>query len=570
MSNDSIPRIGVAAPARHARRVEAVPRLVPRELNEPSAALPNQLAAHPRDATKATNRANEDIPTKTKGVSKRSIEEPQSPGVSTGNIGAREGPNVRVPTKPGPNVIARIARETYDMSKRAPSQGVNVALTAAGPRPNLHPIPSSEAGPYNVPSADREPDVEMRPARQAIDDILAGLPPLPRSNSTRSRAVLLSFILVALVPTVAIGIYYFFVASNQYIAEFRFSVVQTNPILPGQPPPGAGSSSASSLSAASSLAAGLSSMVGMSSVSGAGTQNFIVVDYLRSREVLEELQKQIDVRELYSKGNVDWLSRFNSDLPMEDFVNYWQSMITADYDEITGLAVAQVRAFTPQDALLIVNSLVKLSEDLVNGIANRANADAVKFAQDQAAVAQERLKDTRAALTAFRNAEGIIDPTQSVVPTNVQQANTLEASLVALKTQLASLTKQQLDPDAPAVRVLRAQITATQEELDRTQNQVAVNRDGHEVLTDVMARYERLNLDVQFAQMQVVATMQALDQARGNAAAQHLYLTPYVRPILPTKSMYPRRLQSTLLAGVLCFGVWMVGLMAVRSIREHA
>jgi capsular polysaccharide transport system permease protein len=61
-----------------------------------------------------------------------------------------------------------------------------------------------------------------------------------------------------------------------------------------------------------------------------------------------------------------------------------------------------------------------------------------------------------------------------------------------------------------------------------------------------------------------------LDQARANAAAQHLYLTPYVRPALPGSAIYPKRAQSVLLAGLAFFGIWIVGLMIARTVSEHA
>ena len=93
-------------------------------------------------------------------------------------------------------------------------------------------------------------------------------------------------------------------------------------------------------------------------------------------------------------------------------MNYWQSMVTARYDLITGIADAQVRAFSPKDAQLIASTLVTLAEELINKIEKRSQEDAVRFAEQEV----EKQKDSayneaRESLTAYRNKFGIIDPT---------------------------------------------------------------------------------------------------------------------------------------------------------------
>ena len=49
----------------------------------------------------------------------------------------------------------------------------------------------------------------------------------------------------------------------------------------------------------------------------------IVTNYVASRDALEKLEKKVDIRQLYSTTAADWLSRFNSEKPIEKFVKYW-------------------------------------------------------------------------------------------------------------------------------------------------------------------------------------------------------------------------------------------------------
>src|SRR5690606_23028183 len=117
----------------------------------------------------------------------------------------------------------------------------------------------------------------------------------------------------------------------------------------------------------------------------------LVTDFLSSRQAVEELQQRINVTDLYARPDVDWLSRYDAAGPIERFVDYWQSMITAHYDQVTGIATAKVSAFSPKDALLVADTLVTLSEELVNKISRRSQVDAVRFAQKEVEAAEARL-----------------------------------------------------------------------------------------------------------------------------------------------------------------------------------
>jgi capsular polysaccharide transport system permease protein len=136
------------------------------------------------------------------------------------------------------------------------------------------------------------------------------------------------------------------------------------------------------------------------------------------------------------------------------------------------------------------------------------------------------------------------------------------------EAQLATFTRQSLLPTAPAVVALKHQIQSTREQLKRVEASVEKNSDGRPLST-VMGEYEQLDLEKQLAQTLLTGAVQALEQARANAAAQHLYITPYVRPSLPTSSTYPHRLWSVLYVAGVAFVFWLIALMIVRSVRER-
>jgi len=357
------------------------------------------------------------------------------------------------------------------------------------------------------------------------------------------------FFLSVVLPVAIATVYFAFFASNQYVAEFRFTVKDAT------------------MQSASAATSSIISMIGGSGGSLA-YDNYLVTDYLLSRQATEELQHRINVTQLYARPEADWWARFDPRQPMERFVDYWRGMVTSHYDQVTGIASAQVRAFTPEDALLIANSLVTLSEELVNKIAGRTQADAVRFAQDEVHKAEERLKAIRAKLTEYRNRVGVIDPASSVVASNSALVQGLRQTLAQLETQLQTLRLQNLQPNAPAIITIQNQISSTKDQLAIIEGSVGRNKGGAS-LSSVIAEYEQLDLERQFAQNMVTSTMATLDISRASAAAQHLYITPYVRPSLPESSLYPRRVLAIATIAALALIAWLIGLLIGRSVVER-
>ena len=409
--------------------------------------------------------------------------------------------------------------------------------------------------PAPVPDANGriEQRLTVLPFRQVpqTDDALEGqvVTPQPWYAIKRNMAERIWFGLSVALPVVIATLYYALIASNQYVAEFRFQVKDATS------------------QSANSQTGQLISILGGSGGSLA-YDNYIVTDYLLSRQVTEELQNRINIKQLYARPEGDWWARFNPSQPMEKFVSYWQGMVSSHFDQVTGIAVAQVRAFTPEDALLIANTILTLSEELVNRIANRTQTDAVRFAQGEVHRAEERLKAIRAKLTEYRNRVGVIDPATSVVASNSALTQGLRGTLAQLETQLQTLRLQHLQPNAPAIVTLQNQINSTKDQLAIIERSVGRNQSG-ESLSAVIAEYEQLDLERQFAQAMVTSTMAALDAARASAASQHLYITPSVRPSLPESSLYPRRFLAITTVAVLALIVWLIGLMIGRAVAER-
>jgi capsular polysaccharide transport system permease protein len=361
---------------------------------------------------------------------------------------------------------------------------------------------------------------------------------------------IVSFLVCVLIPTVIAAIYYMSFASNQYVVQWRFTIRDV----------GTGSSS----TAANPLAG----FLGTSS-SPLSADNYMVTEYIKSEQAVIDLEKRIKLRALYARDSIDYWSRIDESLPIEAFVRYWKHMVSAEFDQITGTSLAEIRAFSSEDAYLIASTLVDLTEELVNETSRRPLLEAVRYAETEVDRAQDRLRQVRVALMDYRNKAAVIEPNSSVVLSNATVASGLRQSIAQYQAELGVALGGGLGQRASQVEVLKRRIKATQEQLKDVESEIAKVKEGNQPLSEIVGKFEELDLERQFGQAFLTSAMQSLEQARANAMAKRLFIVPFVRPVLPQSSTYPKRMVAIATVAGGCTLLWVVALLLWRSIREH-
>jgi capsular polysaccharide transport system permease protein len=368
----------------------------------------------------------------------------------------------------------------------------------------------------------------------------------PASGRRRVRVVLTSFLIVVALPVMLTGVYLFFVAADQYVAEFRFALRTAEP-EPRAPTAFFQESPAPILTLLDS---------------------YIVAQYLASRAVIDDLNPTLDLRTMFSRPEADWLARLDLPVSAEELVKYWKRQVDAFFDATNGTIVVRARAFTRQDALSLAEGILAASERLVNELSSRARRDTLRTAKEEVGRAERRLKSALTQLRDFRDREGLIDPRKTADATSAL-AGRVRDELVRADTELSTL-KHYMRDDAPSVKMLEARIQSLQAQQRSVESEVTdTERTRSEALSRVMGSYEQLEAERTFAENAYQHALQALDRARINADRQQVYLASFVRPTLPEKALYPRRVLSLIVVFVIAFGVWGIGGLMFRSVRDH-
>lgn len=355
------------------------------------------------------------------------------------------------------------------------------------------------------------------------------------------------FLLAVVLPTCCAILYYGLIASDIYISESRF-VIKSPDQKRGQ-------------------ISTLANLVQTTGLSGGQEQTNEVLTYVRSRDALQALDKNVALRDRFANPQADALSRFPGlfgDNSFESLFRYYGKMIDARMDAETSTAIIKAKAFNPEDAYRINRELLDLSEQLVNRLNGRAQSKAIIEAQKQVALATQRARNARIALSQYRNAQAIIDPGKQAGGV-LEIANTLTGERAALQAQLDLM--QRLTPRNPSIPALRDRVNAISRQIAAQDSRVVGNGSG---IASKMGGYENLLVEQEFSTETLNAANAALVQARAESQRQQFYLERVVDPNLPDNPLLPKRLTNILVVFASALCLYFIFWMFTVGVLEHA
>ncbi len=372
----------------------------------------------------------------------------------------------------------------------------------------------------------------------------SGAQPVMRESRPSLRG--LSFLVLVLIPIAVAGAYYFAVAADQYVGEFRFTLNTADP--PRLDP--------------------LALLAGSAMHSPAALESQILVQYMTSRAIVDEIGASIDLRQIFAPPEADWWARLPRAASIEELVHYWKGQVDPSYDPANGTVTVRLRAFAPADALHLSQAVVAASEKLVNDLSLRARRDTLRHAEAELAQAENRLKAVLGDVRAFRDREGLIDPVRTAEATGLID-NRLRDELVKANAELSTL-KAYMRDDAPSVKVLKARIGSLEAQRHSLAHEMTdPDSSRSNTLSRILGSYEQLESERKFAEAAYQHGLASLDQTRVNADRQRVFIASFIPPSLPEEALYPRRWRLLGTIALMAFALWGIGGLTLQSVRDH-
>lgn len=352
------------------------------------------------------------------------------------------------------------------------------------------------------------------------------------------------FLVTVALPTLIAVIYYGLLASDVYVSESKF-VVRS----PDKPAVG-----------------GVGVLLKTAGFSNAGDELHASQEFIKSRDALSGLNKGDYFLRAYSREDISAFDRFGTfdwKPSFEDLYIYFQTKVGTRYDATSAITTLTVRAYTPEDAKKINESLLMMAEQTVNRLNQRGRQDLVQSAMAEVEQAKSLAKASAANLARYRNRTGIVDP-EKQAEVQLQMVSKLQDELIANRTQLAEL--QNYAPSNPQIPALRARIASLKKQVDQEIGKVV---GGSGSLAGEIEGYQGLVVEDQFASKRLTTALAALQEAEAEARRKQAYVERIAQPSLPDEALEPRRWRGILATFVLGCVAWGIIALLFAGVREH-
>ena len=355
------------------------------------------------------------------------------------------------------------------------------------------------------------------------------------------------FIISVAIPLILSTLYFGLFASDVYVSESTFIIRSSN-----------------KQQASSGLASLLAASGGSFSI--AHEDSSAVKDFILSRDALGLLDKNLEYKKLYSSSQIFLLQKFNPfgwDDSFEKLFKYYLKQVQLTTDHTSPICKLTVKSFKADSSQKINQVLLQAAESLVNEMNNRSRKDLITFAQNEVDIAEQKSRAAAMAMSNYRNTQDVVQPVQQA-KIHLEQLAKLQENLISTKAQLEQI--RTFAPNSPHPRALELRIQTLEREIKSETQRVT---GGPDSLASKAAEYERLALEVEFADKLLAASMAGLESARNQAQRQTLYLETIAKPSLPDEPILPERIRGIITTLVLGLVAWGILSMLLAGVREH-
>ena len=280
------------------------------------------------------------------------------------------------------------------------------------------------------------------------------------------------------------------------------------------------------------------SAVSLGSILGGGNQQSLedaryLRTYLESPQVLEDLEQAFDFRKAYGKRFPDLYPGLGNRPTREQVYDTFRRQITVSLNETSGQLTVRTLAFDPKTALTLNQFLIRQAEEFVNNLNQDVYKQQLNFAQQQVDLNRQRVQKASQELIKFQSQNKLLDA-KAEAAGNETFISALEGELAKQRVQLATLKRQFLDPRAPEIEAVQAQVQELQRQINEERTML-VSPQGKN-LNQKAAKQAELEANLNFASDLYKASITAAERTRVDSLQQQRFMAVLSKPLLPEEA----------------------------------
>lgn len=305
-------------------------------------------------------------------------------------------------------------------------------------------------------------------------------------------------------------------------------------------------------------------------VSSVNQDTELVKAYIQSRDMLNYLEGELNLKQHFIDDKYDFFSRLKKDASIEEFYKYFINRLIIEIDPKSSVVSIYAQAFTPEYSRLLSEYITKRAEWFINDIGHELAQAQLDFVKSEYQLAEERLEKSKSELIKFQRENNLLDPTQDSVALS-QIGYGLESKIVEKKAELKAVSAV-MSESSPAVVFLKSEIDALSQQLNIERDKLVSEKEtGHKKsLNEVMNTFSDLKIKAEIALSAYKSATISLEKTRIEAYRKAKYLVILEHPHLPEKNKYPSVLYNIFLLltlSLIAFGMIRISIATIREIR---
>ncbi len=241
-----------------------------------------------------------------------------------------------------------------------------------------------------------------------------------------------------------------------------------------------------------------------------------------------------------------------------------------EFDLTSGIVTLGVMAFEPDEALTIINAVLKESEELINNLSEKSRQDSLNFARKELSGAENKLKLARTDVREFREKEQSLSPEKNA-ESKLTLVEELEADRARAEAALQGL-RLELPENSPKIQIAKYKVSALKLQVVKEKERSARSNGSKDAKTmsAIISKYEELITEQGFAEKSYEVALLNIEAARIDATRKQRYLTMIVFPKLPEEPIKPDQPNDYIVLFIACLLLWGILSLILASIRDHA
>jgi len=117
----------------------------------------------------------------------------------------------------------------------------------------------------------------------------------------------------------------------------------------------------------------------------------LIIEYIKSIEMVEYLDYSIDLRKIYSNKKADIFSRLSKNVDKDSLHKYYLNHINAKLNSDSSILIIEVQSFSAEDSRRILEIIIRRSEEFINKIFHDVAKQQLDFIRNEVLAKEKRI-----------------------------------------------------------------------------------------------------------------------------------------------------------------------------------